>query len=71
MDFSQIQKELDRTDLPVGHRFDHGGKAVIGNGTPDEPLLMNVGVDRLGRIWGDDGDALTLLNVGPLPEAKP
>lgn len=57
----ELQAALDEKGLKVGHIIEHDGFNPIGNGTPEQPLLVNVGADRYGRLWADDGDKVTLV----------
>lgn len=50
----EAQRLLDNPSLAVGDRIPCVN-AVIGNGSVDAPLLSEVGIDRLGRLWTRDG----------------
>lgn len=61
--FQRVQKALDRDNLPIGASIPiPERKLIVGNGNGEEfYMLADIGIDRLGRLWRQDLDGLTLI----------
>jgi hypothetical protein len=58
----EYQQKLDQPDLHIGTVIKKSERLIaIGNGSAGRPMLTYVGMDRLGRLWAEDGETFTLL----------